>query len=145
MDLIKSGNKEIIQNKKIIIKKSHFFFGKDKIGVIRLLKRPSNTFIIFEDLKGQTIICKTAGAAGIIGSKRKKKNPQAVEIIFKSLYSYLKIYLIKGIHLVLNSRMNSSYYVLLRCLATYNFKIVKCSVKRRVAFNGCKGPKIRRV
>lgn len=146
MDLIipKSETKVIV--KKLIVKKKHFFFGKKKqIGVIRILKRPTNIFIIFEDLRNKTIICKTSGSSGIIGSKRKKKSPQAVEIIFQSLYPYIKIYNIKKVRIVLNSRLNACFYVLLRCLEFYGIEIVQCSVKRSIAFNGCKGPKVRRV
>lgn len=132
--------------KKVIVKKAHFMLGiTNNVGVIRMLKRKSNTFIILEDLNNKTIICKTAGSAGILGSKRKKKTSQATEIIFNALYPYIKIYKIEKVRIILNSRLNSCFYILLRCLEFYSINIIECCVERRIAFNGCKGSKLRRV
>lgn len=146
MDLtVKDNNiKPII--KKAIIKKNHFFLGKmGTTGVLRILRRKTNIFVIFEDLKKQTIICKTSGAAGIVGSKRRKRIPQAIETIFSVLYPYLKIYSIKLVRIILNSRMNACFYIFLRLLEYYNIRVGQCSVHRKIAFNGCKGRKPRRI
>jgi ribosomal protein S11 len=114
-------------------------------GVIRLLRRKTNIFVILEDLKGKLIVCRTSGTAGIVGSKRRKRTPQAIESIFNVLYPYLKVYTIKLVKLIINTRVNSCYFTLLRLLANYRIRVGRVSVHRKVAFNGCKGRKIRRI
>lgn len=134
------------KNKRVGIEhQKHFWFGKTgDWGRLRLLRRKSNIFLILEDLKGQTIVCRTSGVAGLIGSKRQKRNPQALEYIFPSLYPYLKIYGIRRFNIILNTRMNGCMYMLLRELEKFKLSVVKCSVRRRVAYNGCRGRKKRR-
>jgi ribosomal protein S11 len=129
-----------------IARKAHFLLGKKKdTGYLRLLRRKSNIFLILEDLKHKTIICRTSGVAGITGSKRPKRTPQALEHIFPSIYPYIKVYGIKKVNIILNTRMNGCIYMLLRELEKYKLVVISCVVQRRVAFNGCRGRKIRRI
>lgn len=146
MDLTIKTNDIKSVPKKVIIKKKHFFLGKFRsTAVLRILRRKTNIFVILEDLRSQTIICKTSGTAGIVGSKRKKRSPQVIENIFNVLYPYLKVYTIKLVRIILNTRLNACFYILLRLLESYKIRVGQCSVRRKVAFNGCKGRKVRRV
>lgn len=144
LTLIKEDVK--INNKKLSEKKKHFFFGKYKnIGIMRVLKRRSNIFVIFEDLKHKMVICKTSGSAGIVGTKRLKKTPQTIENIFNVIYPYLKLYNIKFINILLNTRVNACFYLLVRLLEDNFINIKEIRVQRKIAYNGCKGRKLRRI
>ena len=144
LTLIKEDRK--VEIKKLSSRKKHFNLGKRRnLGVIRILRRKTNIFIIFEDLDSKTIICRTSGSAGIIGSKRIKRVPQAVENIFKVLYPHLKLYRVKKVRIILNTRLNACFYIFLRLLETYGIRVRQCCVRRKIAFNGCKGRKVRRV
>lgn len=146
MDLTIRSFEDKILVKKLVTKKLHFSFGdSNNMGCIRILRRRSNIFMIFEDLNCKTIICHTSGSSGIIGLKRRKREPQAVENIFKMIYPYLKAYNIKFVMIILNTRLNGCYYTLLRELEFYGIIVRKCTIQRRVAFNGCRGRKLRRV
>lgn len=146
MDLTIRSFDDKILVKKLVTKKLHFSFGdSNNMGCIRILRRRSNIFMIFEDLNCKTIICHTSGSSGIIGLKRRKREPQAVENIFKMIYPYLKAYNIKFVMIILNTRLNGCYYTLLRELEFYGIIVRKCTIQRRVAFNGCRGRKLRRV
>lgn len=139
-----SGLKAV--SKKIIIRKRHFSLGKYRsTGVIRVLRRKTNIFVLLEDLNCKLIVCRSAGTAGIIGSKRRKRTPQAIENIFNVLYPYLKVYNIELVKIIINTRINACYYTLLRLLANYGIRIGRICVQRKVAFNGCKGRKLRRI
>lgn len=153
LDLTINKNDVKVVSKKAIIKKSHFhiiiknrktktFF---RVAIIRVLRRRSNIFVILEDLQGKTIICKSSGSAGIVGTKRRKRVPQVIENIFKVIYPYIKLYSITRLRIVLNTRFNACFYILLRSLEFYGIKVDGCRIYRRIAFNGCKGRKIRRI
>jgi len=132
--------------KRSIVKKAHFIFTKRRrMGCLRLFRTRSNIYMLFQDIRGKNIITVTSGAAGITGNKRKKRVPQAVENIFKMVYPYMRVYRIKRVNIILNTRFNACYYTLLRCLDQHNLRVYKCSMHRRVAFNGCKSKRPRRV
>lgn len=145
MDLIKHN----INDKKIVrsnlYAKIHFFLGDDDdTCCIRILRRKTNIFLIVEDLNSKLITYITSGSAGIVGSKRRKREPFAMESIFKVLYPYLKIYDIQKVKIILNTRLNGCFYILMRELEHYGIVINSCIIQRRVAFNGCRGKKKRR-
>jgi ribosomal protein S11 len=146
MDLtIKNSGLKVV-SKKTIIRKKHFSLGAyNSSGVIRILRRKTNIFVILEDLNSKLIVCRSSGTAGIIGSKRRKRTPQALESIYNVLYPYLKVYDIRLVKLIINTRINSCYFTMLRLLAGSGIQVGRICVHRKVAFNGCKGRKLRRI
>lgn len=91
------------------------------------------------------IVCKTSGSSGIIGSKRRKRVPYAIENIVKELNTYFKLYNITNVYLILKMRVNRFFYFLTRELAFYGVTVLKFHVRRATAFNGVRGRKLRRV
>lgn len=138
MDLtLKKTDKKIFNP--TIVKHRRFWFGKyARACRIRLLKRRTNIYLLFQDCKDRLITCKSSGSSGIIGNKRRKKASQTVEIVFQHLYPYLKAYSIKVVHLIINTRISSHYYALLRSFQKFGLRIFKFTVCRRIAFNGCR-------
>lgn len=80
-------------------KKNIFDFGSSehKLACLYLRKTFSNIFVTLTDLRHRTIVCKTSGSSGIIGSKRRKRVPYALESIVKALVIYFKLYSITHI------------------------------------------------
>jgi len=97
--------------KKIKKIKNKFYFGLKSLkkGRLYLRKSFSNIFLTFTDLKNKVVICKTSGNSGIIGSKRRKRIPMALESIFKSLYKVLQLYQIKCVEIILKMRKRSFF------------------------------------
>lgn len=129
-----------------IKKKNNFYFGlASKKGRIYLKRSFSNIFITFADLKGKVIICKTSGSAGIQGTKRRKRAPQSIESIVKSLLPILKLYKIENIDLHISSRISVYFHFLAKELMYYGFKITGLTIRKRLPHNGVRGRKLRRV
>jgi len=127
-------------------RQQHFYLGKlDNTARIYLRKTFSNIFVTLTDLHHRTIVCKTSGNSGIMGSKRRKKVPYAIENIVKELNQFLKLYKITRIFLVLKMRINKFFYFLTRELAFYGISIINFRIRRPVAFNGVRSRKLRRL
>jgi len=123
-----------------------FYFGKDNdTGYLYLKRSASNTFLTLTDLHHKVIVCKTSGSSNIIGSKRKKKSPYAIESIVAEMNKFFQLYKITKIRLILKMRINSFFYFLNKELTFYGLKIIQFRVKRPVAFNGVRGRKLRRL
>jgi len=105
----------------------------------------SNIFITLTDLCSQTIVCKTSGCSGIKNSKRAKKSPYAVENIVKELNIYFKLYNITNIFIILRMRVNTFFRFLLKELAYYGIKVDRLRISRRIAFNGTRKRKLKRL
>jgi len=133
--------------KKIKKIKNKFFFGFKSLkkGRLYLRKSFSNIFLTFTDLKNKVVVCKTSGNSGIIGSKRRKRIPMALESICKSLYKVLQLYQIKSVEIILKMRKRSFFKTLLKTLSYYNIIVVGFSFRRTLALNGVKGRKLRRL
>lgn len=128
-------------------KKNYFNLGNLKIKKAKVyLKRSyTNIFITLADLEGRVILCRTSGSSGISGSKRKKRAPQAIEMIVQNLLPVLKLYKIKSVEIILRSRISSYFHYLVKELNYYGIKILGFTIRRKVAHNGVRGRKQRRV
>lgn len=121
-----------------IKRKRHFYFGKEKdTGYLYLKRSASNIFLTLTDLKHKVIICKTSGSSGIVASKRKKKNPHAIESIVRELNTFFQLYKITKIRLILRMRINTFFYFLNKELVFYGIKIVRFRLQRPIAFTVC--------
>lgn len=58
---------------------------------------------------------------------------------------YFKLYEIKNVRIILKMRLNRFFYFLTRELVFHGLKVIKVYFRRRVAFNGVRGRKLRRV
>lgn len=127
-------------------KKVYFNFG---IGggkaCIHLSKTHSNVFLTLTDLRNKVVKCKTSGNSGITGSKRRKKVPLAIESIVQALLPTLTLYNILYIKIILKMRISSYYYTLLKELQYHGISIIGVVLRRKIAFNGVRGRKLRRV
>jgi ribosomal protein S11 len=104
--------------------KGNFFFGKEnRYARLYLKKSHSNVFVTFTDLLDKVIVCKTSGNSGIIGSKRKKRVPFALESIVKSLKTYFELYSIVDVEIVAQMRINSFLRTLSKELSHNNINI----------------------
>jgi len=89
--------------------------------------------------------CVTSGSSGIIGNKRKKKAPTALESIVRNCLPVFERYRIKKVKLVLKTRISILYYTLLKELKFHGISIYGVVVRRKIAFNGTRKRKLRRV
>jgi ribosomal protein S11 len=127
------------------LKQKNHFVLSENTGKIYLNRSYTNIFITLTDLNDKVIICKTSGTSGLVGSKRRKNVPQAIENIMKNLFSYLRLYKISNIEIVLKIKINIFFHYLLKELTYYNINIIGYTVHRAIAFNGTKGRKLRRI
>lgn len=128
--------------------KLHFNFGdKDnKTAKIYLRKTWSNIFITLCDLKNKVIICKTSGNSKISDSKRRKKIAMAIETIMKYLYNEtILLFNIRNIEIILKMRVRSHLYTLIKRLKYYKINIISIISKKKVAHNGIRKKKLRRI
>jgi len=87
-------------------RKRHFFFGETgNHGCLYLRKSFSNIFVTFTDMNNKVVACKTSGNSGIVDTKRRKKNPQALEIIVKELMKVVKLYRIQFFSIIFKMRL----------------------------------------
>lgn len=131
----------------MILKSNRIFYFSKKGGLayVHLSKSHSNIFVTLTDLKKRLLVCVTSGSSGIIGSKRQKKAPMALENIVKKCLPVFEKYRINSIKIILRSRISSLYYSLCKELKFHGFKIVGVIVRRKMAFNGVRRRKLRRV
>jgi len=127
-------------------RKQHFFFGETgNYGCLYLRKSFSNIFVTFTDMNNKVIICKTSGNSGILDTKRRKKNPQALEVIIKELMKVIKIYRIRFFRIIFKMRFNNYTYNFIRLIKLHGLIISQLEIHRSIAFNGVRGRKLRRV
>jgi ribosomal protein S11 len=127
-------------------KKTHFNLGVHETSArLYLRKTYTNLIITLTDLDDKVIICKTSGSSGITGSKRRKRVPQAIEAIIKTLSNFFKLYKIQLIEIVLKMNIKSYLYYLLKELVYFGIVINGFVVRREIAFNGVRGRKLRRL
>ena len=124
--------------------KNKFVFGKGSCRFY-LRKTYSNIFVTMTDLKGNVIKCTTSGSAGVGKSKRRKKAPQSFENIVLTLKSSLQLYKVNKIFLYLSCRVSRLVYSLIKEIQYHGFVIRGVVLRHRVAHNGVKGRKLRRV
>lgn len=139
------------RKKKIYVykwEKLHFNFGdKDnRTAKIYLRKSWSNIYLTLTDLSNKVIICKTSGNSKISESKRRKKIAMAIETIMKYLYNEtILLFNIKNIEIVLKMRVRSHLYTLIKRLKYYKVNIISIISKRKMAHNGIRKKKLRRL
>jgi ribosomal protein S11 len=126
-------------------RKRHFFFGKKKIGKLYIRRTFTNIFLTLTDLKNKVVICKTSGTSNISENKRRKRIPIAVEKIMVFIYFYIKLYKITSLHIVLKMRLKGHARNLFKRLNYYNINVLTIKSKRKIAHNGVRGRKLRRL
>ena len=131
--------------KKILEKKEHFVFGRGGVAFIVLNRRHSNIFVTLTDYKMKVIICKTSGSCHVGSTKKRKSSPQAVENIVKELNHFFKVYNIKVLDIVLRFRVTSHTLILVKELSGSGVRIRRLLQRLRLAHNGMRGRKLRRV
>ena len=128
--------------------KLHFDFGdkNNKKAKIYLRKTWSNIFLTLTDLKDKVIICKTSGNSKVSDSKRRKKIAMAIETIMKYLYDEcISLFNIKNIEIILKMRVRSHLYTLIKRLKYYKINILSIISKKKMAHNGIRKKKIRKL
>jgi len=131
--------------KKDLVKKKHFYFGFEGVAFLIFDKTHSNIFVTLLDSKMRVIACKTSGSSNVGFSKKKKKAPQAVENIIKSLDAVFKLYKIKSLDIVLRFRITNHFLILMKELSSLGIVIRRFLQRLRVGHNGMRGRKPRRV
>jgi len=127
-------------------KKRILFFGKfGGVGRIYMRRTHSNIFLTITDLKDKILKCVTSGSSGISGSKRIKKAPTALESIVRKCLPVFERYRITRVRIVLKTRISILYYTLLKELKFNGISIYGVIVRRKIAFNGVRKRKLRRV
>ena len=101
----------------------NFIITKENLAEIYVRIKFSNIFITLTDSNHKVIVCKTAGSAGLKGSKKRKTTTQTVESIISSLANYFKQYDIKEVKLFLRCRVTTHIFTLIRYLLVYNINI----------------------
>jgi ribosomal protein S11 len=97
-------------------------------------------------LKNRVIICKTSGNCKVSNSKRRKKIAMAIEKIIKHLYDEsLLLFNIKNIEIILKMRVRSHLYTLIKRLKYYKINIISIISRKKIAHNGIRKKKIRRL
>jgi len=128
------------------IKKRILFFSKfGGLARIYIRKTHSNIFVTITDLKDKVLKCVTSGSSGILGSKRKKKAPMALESIVRKCLPVFERYRIRKVKVVLKTRISVLFYTLLKELKFHGISLFGVTVRRKVAFNGVRKRKLRRV
>lgn len=143
--ILKKKEKKIYKYK---WEKLHFNFGdKDnRTAKIYLRKTWSNIFLTLTDLKNKVIICKTSGNCKISDSKRRKKIAMAIETIMKYLYDEsISLFNIKNIEIILKMRVRSHLYTLIKRLKYYKINILSIISRKKMAHNGIRKRKLRRI
>jgi len=143
--ILKKKEKKIYKYK---WEKLHFKFGdkENRTAKIYLRKTWSNIFLTLTDLKNRVIICKTSGNCKVSNSKRRKKIAMAIEKIIKHLYDEsLLLFNIKNIEIILKMRVRSHLYTLIKRLKYYKINIISIISRKKIAHNGIRKKKIRRL
>lgn len=143
--ILKKKEKKIYKYK---WEKLHFNFGdkENKTAKIYLRKTWSNIFLTLTDLKNKVVICKTSGNCKISDSKRRKKIAMAIETIMKYLYDEsISLFNIKNIEIILKMKVRSHLYTLIKRLKYYKINILSIISKKKMAHNGIRKRKLRRI
>jgi|SRR5579884_2113430 len=127
--------------------KVFFFSDKNSTNIANLVvnRSFSNIFLTVTDLKNKVVICKSSGSSGVGPLKKSKKSPQAVENIVSALVPYLEIYKIKNLIIILKVRFSNHIVILVKELFDRGYNIVKFLNKNKIAHNGMRGRKLRRI
>ena len=120
------------------------FFNKNTANLV-INKSFSNIFITVTDLNKRVIICKSSGACGVGHSKKMKKAPQSIENIIKHLVPIFEQYKLKYFNLILKIKFSNHLIILIKELYSNGYKIVKFINKIKIAHNGMRGRKLRRI
>jgi len=132
----------------MLILKKHFNFGDFKSKIVARIffkKSRSNFFITLTDINNNVIVSKSSGCVLSSNSKRRKKSPQAVEDIMRSLKPYLVIYNITHIEVILRQRINIFIHFLVKELEVYGVNILDFKLKLNHVYNGMRKRKLRRL
>jgi hypothetical protein len=97
----------INKSKKVVnIKKFSF---TNHIGNILFFKRHSNLFLVFLDSKKKHIVTLTSGSCKIGKNRKQKVSPLNMGGLIQKLKSYLELYRIKSLQLLIRQRL--PYYL----------------------------------
>ena len=122
-----------------------FYFSKrGNLAKVYLKFTYSNIIISLTDYKDKLIACHTSGSSGVVGTRRRKTAPQAIEIIVKKLFPYFILFKIKTVELILRQRVNSATHYLIKELSYYGLRISALRRRTIIAHNGVRGRKIPR-
>lgn len=95
-------------------------------------------------IKGKVITSFTSGSAGIKGRKRYKTSPKALELIFKRIVPYFKLFSIRKLTVVTYRYRARGLPILLNSLRTFGMKLVGLEVRIVRAHNGVRPRKSKR-
>lgn len=127
-------------------KKSYFFFGTSTQKALLVYKKKhSNLFLTLMDLKKKVIVCKTSGIVKVGDKKKQKISPQSIELIVNKLISYLQLYAITTVIVLLKVKPTVHVFNLVRELTRNGIKIESFIDKKRKAHNGQRGRNLRRI
>jgi len=108
-----------------LLRKRHFIFNLNKMEDAYLLfnRTYSNIFITLLDAKQKIIITKTSGISKVGNNKKKKKSPQAVEAIIRSMIKYFRLYKIKSLGIILRCKISIHMHTLVKELLYSGVKV----------------------
>jgi ribosomal protein S11 len=125
-------------------KKENFNFGEVGACRIHIRRAYTNIYITLTDLNDQVIVCHTSGSSDKAHSKRRKRAAQTVELIFRNVIPYIRLYKLLNVELVVKMKMSAVFHTLIKELAYYNLNVINIKLRRAIAHNGVRGKKLRR-
>ena len=115
------------------------------LAILMINRSHSNIFITLTDLKKKVIICKSSGGCSVSNFKKHKKSPQIIENIIESLSFYFELYKIKNFYIILKVRFSSHIVILVKELTDRGYNIKRYFNQIKIAHNGTRGRKPRRI
>ena len=134
--------------KRILEKKTHFFFGEGEILKAKILffRRHSNFFITLLDMNDKVVCSKTSGCHSFCLNKKRKTSFQAIECIISLLFPFLKLYAVTSIVLIFRALEINICQRLISCFQLYNdIKVCGVFFLMKNPHNGVRGRCLRRV
>ena len=129
------------------MKKKFVFKNKNykNLAILIINRSHSNIFITLTDLNKSVVICKSAGGCSESNLKKKKKSPQIIENLIENLNYYFELHKIQNFFIVLKVRFSGHIVILVKELFDRGYNIKRYYQRIKIAHNGCRGRKLRRI
>ena len=131
--------------KRNIKKKYKFFFSKNRLAYLVFNRSFSNIFITLLDLNFKVIKCISSGICDVGSQKKIKKAAQTVENIIETFLNIFELYNIKLFNIILKVKFSGHVVLLVKELTDRGFFIKRFINRIKIAHNGMRGKKLRRV
>lgn len=101
-------------------RKIHKFIFRNGIGNLLFFKRHSNLFFVFLDSRKKHVVTLTSGNCKVGKTRKQKMSPLNMGLIIKKLKTYLILYKIKSVRLLIKQKIIYFIRKLRKLLTFYN-------------------------